>query len=169
MKSAKVLFTALAFMIFTSAYSQQINRADICQSIPGLSTEQQQKIDRLGLTHQKKMDDLRTQFRSESNAQSAALLKTQMNNEMQSHNRNISAMLTPEQLTWYDQTCNANGNGSYNTRPANGRGLGRGQGVGRGQSIGRGAGYGRSVAYKNGTGYGRGTGPGRGRNRCVYW
>ena len=178
MKRAKVFFTALAFMIFTGAFSQQASRSDICQSIPGLTTEQQQKIDRLGSTHQKKMDELRMQFLSESNAQDAANLKSQMNSEMQVHYQKISALLTPEQLSWYNQSCNANRN-SY-ARATFGQGMGRGQGIGRtlyGQtaSFGRGTGYGRGTCcvrgrgYGQGAGYGRGAGygAGRGRGRSV--
>ena len=169
MKRANVFFTALAFMIFTGAFSQQAYRSDICQSIPGLTSEQLQKIDRLGSTHQKKMDELRTQFRSESNAQNAANLKSQMNSEMQMHYQKISALLTPEQLNWYNQSCNANINS--NARASYGQRMGRGQGVGRslyGQtaSYGRGTGYGRGAYCPRGRGYGRGAGYGAGRGRA---
>ena len=116
MKPAKVLFTAVAFMIFAGAYAQQANRGDICQSIPGLTIDQQQKIDKLSVTHQKKMDQLRMQFHSEINAQKAADLKTQMNTEMQNHYQNITGLLTPEQKTWFDQNCNANSRGNYYAR-----------------------------------------------------
>ena len=151
MKIVKVLFATLVFMIFASANAQQSNRGDICQSIPDLSVKQQQKIDNLSLTHRKKMDALRSQFRSESEVQLATNLKAQMNTEMQKHYKNISALLTSEQKTWYDQNCSANYTGG--TYPRNG--LGRGARVyGRGQGAGRGAGY--------------GAGRGAGRARCRY-
>lgn len=161
MKSARVLLAAVAFIIFTSASAQQVIRGDICQSIPGLTGEQLQKIDQLGTTHQKKMDELRIQFRSENNAQAAASVKTQMNNEMQSHYQNVTALLTPEQLTWYTQTCKANTNKTGNYY-ANGYGRGKGRGMGPG----RGAGYG--TGRRAGYGAGRGAGYGAGRGRCRY-
>ena len=65
MKSAIVLVSALAFMILTSARAQQINRNDLCQSIPGLTTEQQQKLSTLGGEHQKQMDLLKNKYLSE--------------------------------------------------------------------------------------------------------
>jgi len=151
MKFVKVLFVAIAFIIFASASAQQSNRGDICQSIPGLTVEQQQKIDNLSLTHREKMDALRLQFHSESDVQLATNLKAQMNTEMQKHFKNISALLTSEQKTWYDQNCSANYTGG--TYPRNG--LGRGARVyGRGQGAGRGAGY--------------GAGRGAVRARCRY-
>jgi hypothetical protein len=162
MKRAKVFFTALAFMIFTSAFSQQAFRGDICQSIPGLSSEQQQKIDKLGLTHQKKMDALRTKFLSESNAENAANLKSQMNSEMQNHYQNITALLTPEQQSWYEQNCNANSNRNYYARAGYGQNYGRGQGAGRGPGYTVGAGYGRGTGFGRGAGYRRGAGNGWG-------
>ena len=170
MKFKVVLSAALIFMICTGIHAQQLNRGDICQDIPGLTTEQQQKIDKLGAEHQQRMDVLRTQFQSEANAQDAANIKTQMNSEMQSHYNNISAVLTPEQKSWYNQSCNAN---TY-SQAAYGRGNGRG--LGRGTAYGRGSGYGRGTAYGRGTGCrrfaasGRGAGYGTmsGRGRSVY-
>ena len=165
MISAKVLFIAVAFMIFSNASAQQANGGDICQSIPGLTIEQQQKIDNLSITHQKKMDNLRMQYRSESNAQQARTLKTQMNTEMQNHYQNISTLLSVEQKTWYDQNCSANYAGSNYPR----NGLGRGNRVyGRGQGAGRGAAYGTGRGAGRGTGYGTGRGAGRTRCRYVY-
>jgi hypothetical protein len=160
MKSANVFFTALAFMIFTSVYSQQAYRGDICRNIPDLTIQQQQKIDKLGSAHQKKMDELRLQFHSESNVQKAAALKTQMNNEMQNHYQKVTALLTPEQKTWYDQTCNAYRNSHYNARD--------GYGPRCGYGAGSGAGYGRGRGYGRGQGPGCGAGYGRGRGRCFY-
>lgn len=155
MKSVNVLFTALTLMVFTSAYTQKTNRGDICQSIPDLTVQQQQEIKTLESTHQQKMDKLRVEFRAESNAQSAADLKTQMNSEMQDHYQNVTAILTPEQKTWYNQTCNANGNRNYFTREAYGRGYGRGQGT---RCRAR---FARETGYARGAGYGQGRGRGR--------
>lgn len=177
MKSAIVLVSALAFMILTSARAQQINRGDLCQSIPGLTTEQQQKLSRLGGEHQKQMDLLRNKYLSENNAQLATELKTQMNKEMQNHYREVSALLTPEQQSWYDRTCQANGSyGRAALARDSGRGLGRGAAYGRGAGYGRGTGYGRGAGYVRGNGYVkgagyrtvRGGGTFRGRGRCIY-
>jgi hypothetical protein len=165
MNPAKVVFLALAFMFFTPAGAQQTNRSDICQRIPDLNIEQQQKIDKLSLAHQKKMDELRIQFRSESDVQLASSLKTQMNAEMQKHYQNITALLTVEQKTWYDQNCSASyTRGSY---PRNGLGRG-GRAYGRRQGAGRGAGYGAGQGTGYGAGYGAGRGAGRARCRYVY-
>lgn len=159
MKSAKVLFISIAFMIFACASAQQANRGVICQSIPGLTAQQQQKIDNLSVTHQKKMDDLRLQFRSESNTQQATNLKSQMNTEMQNHYQNITSLLSAEQKTWYDQKCSANDEeGSYARKRLgrSGQVYGRGQGTGRGEAYGagRGNGYraGRGRGYRAGRG-----------------
>ena len=160
MKPKAVFLTVLVFMIWTGASAQRVNRTDICQSIPGLSTDQQQKIDQLGSEHQKKMDVLRTQFQSESDMQEAAKLKARMNSEMQSHYNNISALLTSDQKIWYNQACNAGvyGRAAYGRGQGPVRGLGRGQAYGRGAACARNTAYGRSVASAGGPGYGRGSG-----------
>ncbi len=119
-------------MMATGAFAQRANRSDICQTIPGLTIEQQQKIDRLSVTHQKTMDGLRTQFYSERDAVKASGIKTQMNTEMKDHYQSISGLLTPEQKTYFDQTCNVNRrSGNYYRE-----GFGRGQGYGRRQGRG---------------------------------
>ncbi len=186
MKPTKVVFIALAFIIFASANAQQTSRGEICQSIPGLSLEQQQKIDNLSLTHQKKMDELRLQFRSERNIQVATDLKTQMNTEMQKHYKGITALLSSEQKTWYDQNCSASYTGG--TYPRNGLGksggvIGPGRGAGNragysaglgagnraGYSAGLGAGYSAGRGAGNRVGYGAGYSAGRGAgNRVGY-
>jgi hypothetical protein len=152
MKSRALLVAALVFFFWTGASAQQNNRGDICQSIPGLTAEQQEKIKTLGDEHQQRMDALRTQFRSEPSMQEASNLKAQMNSEMQSHYNNICAVLTPDQMIWYNQTCNANVYG----RAAYSRGGGRGPGC--------------VAAYGRGTGFGKGSGNRtfRGRGRLVY-
>ena len=154
MKPATVLFIALAFMVFASASAQQVNRGNICGSIPDLTVEQQQKIDNLSATHQKKMDELRAQYLSEGDWQQASSKKAQMNTEMQNHYKNVSALLTADQKTWYDQNCGADYRGTY---PRNGMGRGN-RAYANGQGMGRGAAYGT----------GRGVGRGGGRARCRY-
>jgi len=164
-------------MIFTGAFSQQAFQGDICQSIPGLTSEQQQKIDKLGASHQKKMDALRTKFISESNAENAANLKSQMSSEMENHYQNITALLTPGQQSWYEQNCYANKSRNYYARAGYGQSYGRGQGSGRGirytggTGYGRGTGFGRGAGYRRGAGYGWGAGYGQraacGRGRIV--
>ena len=44
-------------------------------------------------------------FRSKIDAKKSTDLKTQMNTEMLNHYQNISGLLTPDQKTWYDQSC----------------------------------------------------------------
>ena len=68
MKLKKLLFATAAIMMVTGTTAQKVNKSDICQAIPGLSIEQQQKIDKLSTTHQKTMDGLRTNFISERDA-----------------------------------------------------------------------------------------------------
>ncbi len=78
------------------------------------------------------MDGLRTQFYSERDAVKASGIKTQMNTEMKDHYQSISGLLTPEQKTYFDQTCNVNRrSGNYYRE-----GFGRGQGYGRRQGRG---------------------------------
>jgi Spy/CpxP family protein refolding chaperone len=132
----------------TCAYSQIANRGDVCQNIPNLTKEQKQKIDKLSVTHQKTMDGLRKQFYSENDVVKASEIKGQMNTEMANHYRNISGTLTPEQQTWFDQTCNVNGRrGNYSKGgfARTGQGYGRCMGYGRCQGYGRGQGRGRGI------------------------
>ncbi len=152
MKPIKVLFTAVAIIMVTCAYSQRANRGDVCQNIPNLTKEQKQKIDKLCVEHQKTIDGLRTQFYTEPDAEKALEIKTQMNTERANHFRNVSAMLTPEQQTWFNQQCNFNRRGGYFCRGGFGR---TGQDYGRGQGWGRGQGSGRGPC---GRGMGRGMG-----------
>ena len=155
MKFRKVLLTTAAIMMVAGAYAQRANRGDVCQDIPNLIPEQKQKIEKLGVTHQETMDNLRTQFYSENDAAKATEIKAQMNTEMENHYQNIAGLLTPEQKTWYDQNCNVNSRNYYRRGGfgRNGRGFGRGQGLGRGQGRGRGQGF--------------GPGQGRGRGRFT--
>jgi len=165
MKLKKLLFATVAIMMVSGAFAQRANRGDICQTIPGLTIEQQQKIDKLSVAHQNKMDGLRSQFYAEPDAVKASGFKTQMNTEMKDHYLNISGLLTPEQKTYYDQTCNVNrrSRNYYSVGYGGGQGYGRGQGYyGRGQGFGRGQGY-----YGRGQGY-YGRGQGRGYNRIIY-
>ena len=107
MRFRKVLLTAAVILMATGVSAQRANRGDICQDIPNLTQEQSQEINKLSVTHQKTMDDLRTKFWAESDPDKASEIKTQMNTEMDNHYRNISDLLPPEQQTWFDQNCNA--------------------------------------------------------------
>ena len=163
MKFPRALFVLAGILMVIYAPAQRTSTGDLCQSIPDLTQDQKQKIDKLSITHQKTMDDLRTKFWSENDAAQATVIKTQMNTEMEKHYKNISVLLTPEQQSWYDSNCNVN-NRYYYSRRASGRfargaGLGRGLGPGKGLGRGRGAGRGRGL----GPGQGYGSGPGRGR------
>ena len=139
MNLKRVLLIAIAILLAVGTHAQRVNRTEICQDIPNLTLEQQQKIDKLSATHQLKMDGLRAQFYAEPDAVIASGYKTQMNTEMRNNYNNISGILTADQQIWFDQTCNVNSRraNSYNA------GYGRGQGHGRGQGYGRGKGYGR--------------------------
>jgi len=139
MKLRKVLLTAAAILMVVNVSAQTPNKGELCQNIPDLTQEQNQKIDKLSATHQKTMNDLRTKFWAEPDPDKASVIKTQMNTEMDNHYRNISDLLTPEQQTWYDQNCNVNSRNYYGRR-ANGR---NGQGYGRGQGRGADRGSGR--------------------------
>ena len=157
MKSFKVLLVLAGILIATCVNAQNTGNGDLCLLIPDLTPDQTQKIEKLSVAHQKTMDDLRTKFWSENDAAQASVYKTQMNTEMEKHYQNVSALLTPEQQTWYDQNCNVN-NRNYYSRSGtarSGRGLGPGRGAGRGRGLGPGRGSGR----------GRGLGPGGGRGR----
>ena len=141
MKLGKILFTAAAILMVAGSYAQNANRTAVCQSIPNLSPEQKQKIDKFSVTHQKTMDDLRTSFWSESDAVKASQSKALMITEMDNHYQNISALLTLEQQIWYDQNCNVNTRRGYYRRGQvgnYGQGYGRGQGYGLGRGRGRG-------------------------------
>ncbi len=133
MNLRRVLLTVAAIILAVGVNAQSVNRTDLCQNIPNLTPEQQQKIDKLSTTHQTTMDGLRAKFHSERDGVKASEYKTQMNNEMQKHYKNISGILTTDQQTWYDQTCNVNSRKNTSYTP----GYGRGQGYGR-QSYGRG-------------------------------
>ncbi len=162
MKSIKLLMIAVVFMTASAAYSQRVNRGDVCQEIPNLSTQQKSDIDKLSTQHQTKMDALRSKFYSETDAAGAKEAKMKMNAEQNSHNQAIRNLLTVEQKSWFNQTCIR-----YNSQGTrNGQGYVRGQGQGRGQSYyvrgqgqGRGQGYyGRRQGGGRGQGYGRGLG-----------
>ena len=102
------LLTVVAILLAVGLNAQSVNRTDLCQYIPNLSPEQQQKIDKLSATHQLKMDGLRAQFHAERDGVIASGYKTQMNTEMRNHYNNISGILTSDQQTWFKQTCNVN-------------------------------------------------------------
>ena len=134
-----ILLTVAAIVMTVGASAQRANRTDLCQAIPNLTLDQQQKIDKLSTTHQNTMDALRAKFYAERDGVKASGFKTQMNTEMTNHYQYISGLLTTEQQTWYDQNCNVNNRrGNYYTA-----GYGRGQGLGRNQTFVRGQGYGR--------------------------
>jgi len=156
MKPRKVLLIVMALTMALGTKAQRVNRGDVCQNIPNLTTEQKQEIDKLSVTHQQKMDRLRDQFYAESNMAKASEIKTQMNAEMKDHYKNISALLTPQQQVFLDRNCYVNrSRGSYYDR-----GFGRdGQGYRQG-----GQGYGRG----NWGASGRGRGRGQGRGYCRW-
>ena len=164
MNLRRVLITVVAILLAVGTNAQVPNRTDICQKIPNLTLDQQKKIDKLSATHQLTMDGLRAQFYEERDGVIASGYKAQMNTEMQNHYKNISTLLTADQQTWFDQTCNVNRRSGNNYNAGYGRSQGyvrgqsyaRGQGYGRGQSYARGQGYGRSQSYARGQGYGRG-------------
>jgi len=156
MKLRILLFVATATLVATGVNAQRANRGDICQKIPELTIEQSQKIVKLGVTHQEKMDKLRSQFYAERNLEKASAYKVEMNTEMKNHYSNISALLSPDQQEWFDQNCYADGSGRYYARQGKGRG---GQGLGRG---GQGLGRGGQGLGRGGQGLGRG-GQGLGR------
>jgi tRNA U34 5-carboxymethylaminomethyl modifying GTPase MnmE/TrmE len=155
MKPRKVLLIAMALTMALGTYAQRINRGDVCQNIPDLTTEQKQEIDKLSAAHQQKMDRLRDQFYAELNMAKAAEIKALMNAEMKNHYNHISALLTPAQKISLDQNCYANrSTGSYY-----GRGMGRN---GRGyRQDGQGYGRGNGRALNQGRGRGQGRGYGR--------
>jgi len=148
MKPIKLVLIALIMLTASIAYSQKVNRGDVCDLIPNLTTQQKSEISELSTQHQKTMDALRIQFRSETDISIATSTKTKMNEEQNAHYLAISKLLTTEQKTWFDQSCIRN----------SGQGYGRGQGFGRGQSYARGQGNGRGQSYARGQGNGRGRG-----------
>lgn len=154
MEPRRLLFIAFAFFIALGTCAQRVNRVDVCQRIPNLTTEQKQEIDKLRVPHQKKMDRLRDQFYAELDVAKASEIKTQMTAEMKDHYKNVNALLTPEQKTFFDQNCYAN----KNWRSYNGRGSGRNcRGYWRsGQQYGQGSG--RAIRQGRGRGQGRGYG-----------
>jgi len=158
MNLKRVFLIAIAILLAVGTNAQVPNRTDICQEIPNLTLDQQKKIDKLSATHQLKMDGLRAQFHAERDGVIASGYKTQMNTEMRNHYKNISALLTADQQTWFDQTCNVNRR-SGNSYTA---------GYGRSQAFRRGQGYGRGQSYARGQSYGRGQGYGRGQARLNY-
>jgi len=154
MKPRRVILIAIALIMALGTYAQRIIREDVCQNIPNLTMEQKQKIDKLSVTHQQKMDRLRDQFYAEGDMVKASEVKTQMNAEMKHHYMNLSALLTPEQQVFLDRNCYVNSSrGSYY-----GRGTGRnGRGYRQeGQEYGRG--NGRAINQGRGRGQGRGYG-----------
>jgi hypothetical protein len=158
MKLLKVVLTTAAIILATGTFAQRTNRGDVCQNIPNLTKEQNQKIDKQSLAHQKSMDGLRTKFYAENDAVKASEIKTQMNAEMAKHYREISGLLTTEQKIWYNQQCFATSRRGYYSRGS----------FGRGQGCGRGIGYGRGQVFEPGQGRGRGMGYGRGMGRVTY-
>jgi len=164
MKPGRLFLTIATLVIATAVYSQQISRGDVCQNIPGLSAKQQKKMDELGKAHQKKMDQLRTRFFAEVDPVDASNIKAEMNAENKDHYLKVSALLTPEQQQWFDQSCNAYGNRG-NLRQGKGSAYGRGMGRGMGRNCGRGMGRGYSSGSGANMGRGMGRGSGRGSGR----
>jgi len=155
MKPKKVLLIAIAFTMALGTYAQRVNRGDVCQNIPNLTTTQKQEIDKLCVTHQQKMDRLRDQFYAECDIANASEIKTQMNAEVKNHYKNISALLTPEQKVFLDQNCYANrSRGSYYGRGFGRNGRGYRQG-GQGYERGNGRAFGQGRGQGQGRGYGR--------------
>lgn len=149
MKPIKAILTITVMVFVSTAYSQRPLRGDVCQQIPDLTKEQKQKINKLSLAHQQTMDALRTKFWAETDAVKASEIRSQMNSERVTHYRDVSALLTPQQQTWFNKTCSANAS----------RGYVRGMGYGRSMGYGRCTGYyGQGAAYGRGMGRGRGTG-----------
>ncbi len=125
MNLKRVFLIAIAILLAVSTNAQVPNRTDICQEIPNLTLDQQKKIDKLSATHQLTMDGLRAQFYEERDGGIASGYKAQMNTEMRNHYNNISGILTSDQQTWFDQTCNVNRRSGNSYTAGYGRGQAR--------------------------------------------
>jgi len=173
MKTPRFVITAVAFFFVTVAFAQRVNRGDICQNIPNLTDELKSVIEKLSSQHQKTMDALRVQFRSEADPVNAREIKKKMFLERNEHYQAIFELLTAEQKLWFQQNCLRYTIQGYGQD----RGYGRGYSQGQGQGYGRGRGYGRGYNQGQGQGYGGGRGYGRGYSkgstygkgrRCPY-
>ena len=138
MKSAILSF--IAFILVSTSSAQNPVQADVCLSIPNLTSAQKAKIEQLSSKHQKNMDNLRSMFWSETSSQEARELKLKMDNEQNNHYQAITSLLTDEQKVWFSRNClRSNRQG---LRQGRGRGYGYGCGRGRGRGYGHGRGRG---------------------------
>jgi Spy/CpxP family protein refolding chaperone len=161
--------------------------------IPGLTAEQDQKINDLQTEYWKDMTDLRFQLEEKSiNLNSLQAVDpvdmSKINNAIDEisaiqakrekrriqHYQSVKKLLTSEQKTYFDRYYGGYGYGRGRgwcrwSDVGRGRGLARcpgfGRGYGRGLGYGQGQGYGRG--YGRGLGYGQGQGYGRGMG--PYW
>jgi Spy/CpxP family protein refolding chaperone len=157
-----ILTSLLLFGIITTGLAQpgkgmRMNKNNgqrgmhmMCQNIPDLTDEQQEKIEALRVEHMKKRTAFRNQIhekmaqirtltsgdninmkKAEALADEVAALKAQMMKEAMSYRNNVRNLLTDEQKVYFD---------SRAPRHRMGKGRGHGQGFGNGPRHGRGPG-----------------------------
>ena len=100
--------------------------AGICQNIPGLTQEQQDKIADLQKTHWKKMDELRLKRMRAATIKERDQIGIQMAEARAAHHADIMALLDKDQQQW------------FNDHVALGFGRGHGQRGGCGMGYGQG-------------------------------
>lgn len=139
----KSKLTKLAWVFFALAATSTTVYAQNCRNgkqagngwnnncinqISDLSDAQKTKIDALNKTHQAKMDELRTQQQSTTDAIEKNEIRTTMLKNVKAHRDEVKSVLTTEQQKEFDlwQTRGNYGNGRGNGN-FQGRGQGRGQ------------------------------------------
>ncbi|GET27467.1 hypothetical protein NT017_37960 [Prolixibacter sp. NT017] len=101
--------------------------AGICQNIPGLTQEQQDKIADLQKTHWKQMDELRLKRMRAATLKERDQIGVQIAEARAAHHADLMAVLDKDQQQWAND----------HLAMGFGRGQGRGAGCGRGYGQGR--------------------------------
>ncbi len=106
------------------------NNLNNCQSIPGITTKQKQKISELKESHQQEMELLRQEKRNTRSDEQKNAIDKKMTTKLSNHKNDVKAILTPEQQKYYDENCSKTNRMQRSKGKRNGRGQGNGQGKG---------------------------------------
>jgi Spy/CpxP family protein refolding chaperone len=107
-------------------------KGQICQNIPGLTQEQQDKIADLQKTHWKQMDDLRLKRMRAATLKERDQIGIQMAEARAAHHADLMALLDKDQQQWVNDHMALGIGRGQGRRGGCGMGYGRGQGSGRG-------------------------------------
>lgn len=134
-KAVNVVFILILITFATQSFGQRgTNTNNCCQNIPNLTEKQENQIAELRSGHMEKMAELRQERRVTANFDEKEKIRETMLEQRESHRKEIRALLTEEQLAYFDK--NYRNMKNYNARDYNNCGNNKarkGKGNGRGQ------------------------------------